>query len=271
MSIRSHLGSRSALGVACFFCCAHSISIRAMPKYEYPVDPHANFKFDLDKLLSKRGHAIVLSLIKCAKDILANDMFRTGLIDIQRILRHTFKDTSNEGMVWFNHKTRWVDVGNYQYAVLYQFLWRVAREVAPDELNLMTEVSVIYPSLAYNATPTANSFSMKGDVIEYMLSFAMMDGPAISPRTKVLRQSFNSSIRTFSQQYEVLTHIITRDNDGPPRLRHFPPPDTLVTICLFGKLVVESHQYQEQLKWREQFNWIKIRMQTFQAWEFDVT
>ena len=64
-------------------------STRAMTTYD--VDPDANFRFVLDELLRMKGHAVVMSLIECAKDILVNDMFRTGLLDILDMSRDIFK------------------------------------------------------------------------------------------------------------------------------------------------------------------------------------
>jgi len=233
--------------------------------YKSDRDSARNFEFRLDNMFRQQATDIIEAMITSAETIITNDCFHFCLCEILHIDRSIFKDVSQYGVVFIDK--RWKDLGNYQYTFLYQFLFRVARGRRNHLLPLMQELAQRYPTLAFRALPTALSLSMKGDVIEFALSVARETGPAIAPETTLPRIEFCGAVVAFARKFEDLRRIICVNENGPPLMRYFPPPDVLVKVCLYAYYRMKDDP-QYWTFYMEQYDSLKAGIECFRDWTY---
>ena len=161
------------------------------------------------------------------------------LQELATVDRHEFKTLSNEGFVWTNRHH--VDMGNWRYTVLYQFLIVLAgHHRMQTVVNAFNVLVAKYPSLSRKHPPTKESLGMKGDVLEYCLHYCRFTGPAVEPTVVIHRLEFNEIMRPFEACVDALLHIIIDDKDGRPVSRYeLPNPCMFVDaiFCAHGRLV----------------------------------
>jgi len=233
--------------------------------YRLDHDSAPNFKFELDNMLQRKATDVIEAMIRIAETVITNDCFRLCMHEIMQLDRNIFKDISQSGVVFI--EKRWKDLGNYQYTFLYQLLLRVARDQQNDLLPLMQALAQRYPTLAFRAKPTNSSLTMKGDVIEFVLSVARDTGPAISKEVAWSRIKFCTAMVEFARRFEDFCHIICVNEDGPPRMHYFPPPDILVKACLFAYYQIQDDQGPRNY-YKEQYAILKAGIEDFQNWSY---
>ena len=162
-------------------------------------------------------------------DIVKNFCVEDWLEEIFMIPQQRFKDLSNQGFVYSNRRLR--DLGNYKYAVLYQFMVRLAPHHCQQNISWkLTQLAERYQSLHGDGSATDAGIEMRGDVIEYCLHHSLMTGPAIPDKDREWRLSFNSAVKEFGEAYDSLIRGLCAH---PPIVRECPPPDWFSkTICL---------------------------------------
>ena len=77
-----------------------------------------------DRLCTSGAHPRLLELQDVAVALLRTPVLLQCLQELATVPRSEFKTLSNEGFVWTNR--RHVDMGNWRYTVLYQFLIALA-------------------------------------------------------------------------------------------------------------------------------------------------
>ena len=131
-------------------------------------------------------HKLTASVEKLVK----NDCLEDWLEDIFVIPRQQFKDISHQGHLFYNRHR--IDLGNYKYSVLFQFMTRLAPHHGQEHITRkLMQLSGRYESLSKPGSTTDTGIEMRGDVIEYCLYFALMTGPAIQDDVREARLSFN--------------------------------------------------------------------------------
>jgi len=233
--------------------------------YKSDRDSDRKFEFRLDNMFRRQATGVIEAMITIAETIITNDCFRLCMHEILHIDRSIFKDVSHYGVVFI--EKRWKDLGNYQYTFLYQFLLRVAQGRRNHLLQLMQELAQRYPTLAFRALPTDLSLIMKGDVIEFVLSVARETGPAISKEVTLPRIEFCDAMVAFARKFEDLCRIICVNEDGPPRMRYFPPPDVLVKVCLYAYYRIKDDQRYWNY-YMEQYDLLKAGIEGFRDWTY---
>ena len=233
--------------------------------YRLDHDSAPNFEFALDNMLQRKATGVIEAMITIADTIITNDCFRLCMREILHLDRSIFKDISHYGVVFI--EKHWKDLGNYQYTFLYQLLLRVAQGRQNDLLPLTQALAQRYPTLAFRAKPTDLSLIMKGDVIEFVLSVARDTGPAISKEVTLSRIKFCTAMVAFARRFEDFCHIICVNEDGPPRMRYFPPPDVLVKACLFAYYRIKDDQGPRNY-YKEQYDLLKAGIEGFRDWTY---
>ena len=165
------------------------------------------------------------------EEMLTSAVLPAGIKDVLQRCRQSFKTQSNQGFVW--HKKRHKDLGNVRYAILYQFLFRLACHTQAPVTGLFQELEGRYTSLGMQAPITTNSAELRGDVIEVILACCRFTGPEVDDTVRQTRVRFNELMLQFSQVLESILCIIFSGNDGPPRNHHWPDADLFV-IVLYG-------------------------------------
>ena len=87
-------------------------------------------------------------------------------------------------------------------------------------------------TLATKAWPSKMSLEMKGDVIEASLAIARLTGPEIPRHLRIAHEDYNAKMNDFDNAFDRMLRFATTDNDGPPSMAAFPPPDVLAKLIL---------------------------------------
>ena len=131
-------------------------------------------------------------------------------------------------------KGRGVDIGNFAYALLYILMMQDALKNSEAPYN----VPRIYHHLIERYEPLGinhGNWELKGDVIECILTKAMLQGPAIHTDDMKQHARFMSFMRCFMKRFDAFLHIISKNGlltNGPPLVRHLPDlHETVSVIC----------------------------------------
>ena len=114
-------------------------------------------RWNFERLRDARTAQPLLARLTCLVNAMVrNPVLQTGLQQVLGFTRSEFKQHSLRGCVWMDR--RLVDIGNYRYAVIYQFLWRFARHMHMHALTeLFDSLSAMYSSLQLKAEFTYRS------------------------------------------------------------------------------------------------------------------
>ena len=107
----------------------------------------------------------------------------------------------------------------------------------------------------------------KGDVIEFVLSVARDTGPAISKEVTLSRIKFYTAMAAFARSFEDFCHVIYVNEDGPPRMHYFLPPDVLVKAYLFAYYRMKDDQGPRNY-YKEQYGLLKAGIEGFCDWTY---
>ena len=166
---------------------------------------------------------IMQQLMASVEKLIKNDCLEDWLQEILVISRQEFKDISNRGHIYMNRRRQ--DLGNYKYSVLFQFMTRLAPHHGQEHITRkLMQLADRYESLSKPSSTTDTGIEMRGDVIEYCLSFALETGPAIEDDVREARLSFNRDMVEFSRAYDSLIQGLCM---SPPTAAECPPPDWL--------------------------------------------
>ena len=139
-----------------------------------------------------------------------------ALNEILQCPRDIFKDTSNEGRVFFP-QGRGKDLGNMCYSTLFQLVWYVAKSQRKVQvLGTLAALVARYPSLEDKWPATLSSIWLDADIIEYALAKAQYTGPAIVPSRRTLALEFNKLVRDWFHLWQRVLLILHADEDSSP-------------------------------------------------------
>jgi hypothetical protein len=156
-----------------------------------------------ENLRTPRSERIVVDMIKHVDTLLQRNSTMLAMRDILRGTREDFKALSYSGCVW--RGKRWVDEGNYSYAIMYFLLYARARE-GTYLRELFNRLGVRYESLdPQGGHDSEASLSLQGDVIECILSHTVETGLAIDADVRADRLATNMAIRSLADLFEDLT------------------------------------------------------------------
>jgi hypothetical protein len=141
---------------------------------------------------------------------------------------------SYDGAVYYKGKGR--DLGNYKYSFLYCCLYRLCRRGAfRSTEQLFSQLAERHTTLALHAPYTCNMISMKGDVIECVLSRSRITGIAVDPLLCPPRHALQKSFRDFDSGVDDIYRAAFCSWKGPPR--HVDMP----IVAHFSALVLLAH------------------------------
>jgi hypothetical protein len=148
--------------------------------------------------------------------ILASPVIDEVLGELVHSTGDVMKLESYGGAVYYNGKGR--DLGNYKYAFLYCSLHRLCRRGAfRNTERLFSQLAENWTTLALNAPYTANMLSMKGDVIECVLSRSRETGVAIDPLLCPPRNALQRSFHDFDTAVDDVYRVVFCSWKGAPR------------------------------------------------------
>ena len=192
----------------------------------------SNFEWTLPRLRSPGGAAAAKALVLLAEHLAASQPLCAAVGFACSMNRADYKKWTMEGCVWRAGRGR--DIGNYRYSVLFQLICRCSR-VQPSLARVtvaLERAAERYPSLAMKAWPSKMSLEMKGDVIEASLAIARLTGPEIPRHLRIAHEDYNAKMNDFDNAFDRMLRFATTDNDGPPSVAAFPPPDVLAKLML---------------------------------------
>ena len=114
--------------------------------------------WDLERLSTFRCSEALHALFSVLKEILFHPLLEAGMQTVLGLTNAEIQMRSNAGFVWIGRQHR--DLGNYAYAVLYQFLIRwvsFCRAIEVDALFL--QLGQQFEALQLRARPTNGSWS----------------------------------------------------------------------------------------------------------------
>ena len=192
----------------------------------------SNFEWSLPRLRSPGGADAAKALVLLAEHLAASQPLCAAVGFACSTNRADYKKWTMEGCVWRAGRGR--DIGNYRYSVLFQLICRCSR-VRPSLARVsvaLERAAERYPSLAMKAWPSKMSLEMKGDVIEASLAIARLTGPEIPRHLRIAHEDYNAKMNDFDNAFDRMLRFATTDNDGPPSMAAFPPPDVLAKLML---------------------------------------
>jgi hypothetical protein len=206
--------------LACFFFNSTLLAPHLFPCVA-PNSMSSSSLWHFDSLLATGACERIRRLRSIMLTILANPLIDEVLGELVHSTGDAMKLESYDGAVW--HKGKGRDLGNYKYAFLYCSLYRLCRRGAfRSTERLFSQLAESYETLALNAPYTANMLSMKGDVIECVLSRSRITGVAIDPLLCPPRHALQKSFRDFDIAVDDIYRAVFCSWKGPPRGEDMP-------------------------------------------------
>ena len=213
-------------------CTASAIEQDASGNRGNPwIAVRSNFEWSLPRLW-KHGADAAKALVLLAEHLAAMQPLGAAVGLACSMNRADYKKWTNQGCVWRAGRGR--DIGNYRYSVLFQLICRCSgvRGSLKGLSVALQRAAERYPSLAMKAWPSKMSLEMKGDVIEASLAIARLTGPEIPRHLRIAHEDYNAKMNDFDNAFDRMLRFATTDNDGPPSMAAFPPPDVLAKLML---------------------------------------
>ena len=150
---------------------------------------------------------ILQEMITEAMDILSNPLCVRTLSKIPDLSRKEFKTESNQGFVWFASCKEHVDLGNWMYAFLFEFLVHNAADDHP-----ILALGKRYSSLQAHHEFSLGSMELRADVIECMLAGCRETSSSVPENLKDDRIQLNKQVKKFLAKADTLTRWLVDFN-----------------------------------------------------------
>ena len=150
---------------------------------------------------------MLIEMIKEARTILINPLCQEILSKIAALPRQEFKSESNKGYVWFASGKRYVDLGNWMYAFLFEFLVHNA-----DYDHPILALGNHYSSLKAHHEFSLKSMELRADVIECMLAGCRETGPCVPEDVKAIRVELHDKVKQILAKVDQLTRWLVDFN-----------------------------------------------------------
>ena len=150
---------------------------------------------------------VLIEMIKEARTILSYPLCQGVLSKIPAQSRKEFKDDSNQGYVWFANRKQHIDLGNWKYAFLFEFLVHFA-----DCGHPILALGDHYQSLKADHEFSVSSMELRADVIECMLAGCRETGPCVPEELKAVRVELHAKIKQFLEKVDKLTRWLVDFN-----------------------------------------------------------
>ena len=129
------------------------------------------------------------------------------LMQIRDSTREQFKTESNQGFVWFASCKEHVDLGNWMYAFLFEFLVHNAADDHP-----ILALGKHYSSLQAHHEFSLGSMELRADVIECMLAGCRETSSSVPENLKDGRIRLNDQVKKFLAKADKLTRWLVAFN-----------------------------------------------------------
>ena len=188
------------------------------PSLEMAMEPqpliHFNEFREYSRLWSAQAHPGLNRLNDSLLSILNSPVLLDTLVFLQHLTRQAVQDMSHYGAVFYGgRQRRWVDLGNWSYACLYNCLYRRS-SFRGDHVgvhSLLNALAAKWPSVELKAAPTTGSIELKGDIMEAVLAQCRLTGPAVATGVRDARISLNDKFKNWAAAMDELDHVITVD------------------------------------------------------------
>ena len=159
---------------------------------------------DLERFASGPQHLkyreMLNEMIKDARTILDNPLCRDIVSRIRDQSREEFKAESNNGYVWYHSSKQYIDLGNWRYAFLFEFLVYNA-----DCGHPILTLGDHYLSLKAQHEYSLKSMELRADVIECMLAGCRETGACVPEDVKTMRVQLHTKVKEFLTKADALT------------------------------------------------------------------
>ena len=161
------------------------------------------------------GRNCCVKIMQLVEAFFLNSIFLEALNEILQCPRDIFKDTSNEGVVFFP-RGRGKDLGNMCYSTLFQLVWYVAKTQRKVQvLGTLAALAERYPSLEDKWPATLSSIELKADIIEYAFAKTRYNtGPAAVPSRRTSALEFNKLARDWFNLWQGVLLILHTNEDS---------------------------------------------------------
>ena len=168
-------------------------------------------QMDVERFASGPQHLkyrkMLIEMIQDARTILINPLCRDILSRIRDQSREEFKAESNNGFVWYHSSKQYIDLGNWRYAFLFEFLVHFA-----DYDHPILALGNHYPSLQAHHEFSLKSMELRADVIECLLAGCRETGACVPEDVKTMRVELHMKVKQFLKKADALTRWLVDFN-----------------------------------------------------------